>query len=50
MASSIASSFAGVAVKAAKPTQRRTASARVSVVPRAALEAQRMATPFDGWK
>lgn len=49
MASVVASSFAGKAVAVAQP--RRTAGRRaVAAAPRAALEAQRCATPFDGYK
>lgn len=49
MACAVASSFAGKAVVATQP--RRTAGRRaVAAAPRAALEAQRCATPFDGYK
>lgn len=47
MASCIASSFTGAAVRAGA-AQRRPVARRVAVTPRAALEAQRMATPYDG--
>lgn len=50
MAAAIAaSSFAGLAVQAAPRSAARTAR-RCSVVPRAMLETQRMATSFDGFK
>lgn len=49
MATCIASTFSGAAVPTRRPAQRRAARS-VAVVPRAALEAQRMATPFDGYK
>lgn len=50
MAQVLASSFAaGASLRAAKPAGR-CAAPRAAVVPRAVLEGQRMATPFDGFK
>jgi Thi4 family len=51
MASTIASSFSANALRTcAKPTSaRRNSAMRCAVAPRAALEAARYATPFDGY-
>lgn len=53
MAAALASTFtAGAAAVASKPTARRSsvAARRSVVVPRAALDSQRHATPYDGYK
>lgn len=46
----IASSFTGVAVASVAKPARRVARRATTVKPTAALDAQRMATPYDGYK